>query len=636
MHITNSEMGDLRSAQGSIVKRGLGLSKQSHYHRVLQACNITPIEEVIAENAAILQILEDPLNLVIITRVEVSSEACRGILTGNTKSTCVVVRKIHYTIFQTSKDNMPLTINKAPFKKCSAINNGRRWARIENNHTRGLTDSTWASTTKSKWEKTVIMCDRTLTNTRPSIYQDRGWRSFTLIIKKTCRSDMAIEPYPMRASAYEGWTLLRTRGRQYGACELNLIYSSREPANTQTNQGTRVFKEENWIILVSSLWGDESRSQTTIHFSHSIVHLCPSMAPYNIHSGVNGLKKNPSSSSSTILPINCRKKQPNTISSEHRSYKALDDGSPLMTKGKMSQPRHRNDKRLQCMNQTRLEQPCIYVCVLNSFYMTHPCLTRNMFCNIYAVPKKKNFAPITLKTFCRAVQLIQGNTINVKREVEIQSHLKHPNILRMYGYFHCEKRVYLMLEYAHHGEMYKVLTSQPERRFTEFQAANYIVQLVSALKYCHVKNVIHRDIKPENILIAFNGQLKIADFGWSVHSPTERRMTLCGTLDYLAPEMVENRPYDETVDIWSLGVLCYEFLAGKPSFEAGTQMETFKRIARVDIKFPKSFSEEVKDLICKVLRYNPKERLSLDGIMEHSWIKIHYRPDVQPPNPCHK
>lgn len=261
-------------------------------------------------------------------------------------------------------------------------------------------------------------------------------------------------------------------------------------------------------------------------------------------------------------------------------------------------------------------------------------LGRGKFGNVYLAREKKSKTIIALKVLFKSMLAKIDIVHQVKREVEIQSHLRHPNILRMYGYFHCEKRVYLMLEYAHHGEMYKVLTTQPDRRFTEFQAANYIVQLVSALKYCHVKNVIHRDIKPENILIAANGQLKIADFGWSVHSPSERRMTLCGTLDYLAPEMVENRPYDETVDIWSLGVLCYEFLAGKPSFEAGTQMETFKRIARVDIKFPKSFSDDIKDLICKILRYAAKDRLSLDGIMEHSWIKNHFHPGEQPPNPC--
>jgi len=87
-----------------------------------------------------------------------------------------------------------------------------------------------------------------------------------------------------------------------------------------------------------------------------------------------------------------------------------------------------------------------------------------------------------------------------------------------------------------------IVTSQGER-----QSAQYILELSQALSYCHTKHVIHRDIKPENLLIGHNGELKIADFGWSVHAPTSRRNTLCGTLDYLPPEMVEGREHDEQV-----------------------------------------------------------------------------------------
>ncbi|XP_068215410.1 aurora kinase A-like [Palaemon carinicauda] len=272
---------------------------------------------------------------------------------------------------------------------------------------------------------------------------------------------------------------------------------------------------------------------------------------------------------------------------------------------------------------------------LDDFEIGRP-LGKGKFGNVYLARERKSKTVIALKVVFKNVLAKAGVTHQVRREVEIQSHLRHPNILRLYGYFHCEKRVYLILEFARYGEMYKVLCSQPEKRFTEHQAANYMIQLISALKYCHSKKVIHRDIKPENILIAADGQLKIADFGWSVYSPNERRTTLCGTLDYLPPEMIEGRMYDEKVDIWSLGVLCYEFLAGKPSFEAKSHAETFKRIARVDIRFPTHFSEDVKDLICRMLRYNPRDRLSFDAIMEHPWIKSHYNSSAPPPNPCVK
>lgn len=154
----------------------------------------------------------------------------------------------------------------------------------------------------------------------------------------------------------------------------------------------------------------------------------------------------------------------------------------------------------------------------------------------------------------------------LRREIEIQSHLRHKNILRLYGYFWDEKQIYLILEYAPKGQLYDIL--QKRERFSERRAAMYINSLARALRYCHSKHVIHRDIKPENLLLGYKGEIKIADFGWSVHAPSSRRTTLCGTLDYLPPEMIQFQNYDYNVDIWSLGVLAYEFLVGSPPFEA--------------------------------------------------------------------
>lgn len=135
--------------------------------------------------------------------------------------------------------------------------------------------------------------------------------------------------------------------------------------------------------------------------------------------------------------------------------------------------------------------------------------------------------------------------------------------------------------------------------FTLFQ---YVAQLAGALHYCHTKHVIHRDIKPENLLVGLDGELKIADFGWSVHAPSSRRRTLCGTLDYLPPEMIEGKEHDQNVDIWSLGVLLYELLVGRPPFEAEGNTETYKRITKVDLQFPSTMSEGPRNLIRKVRR----------------------------------
>jgi aurora kinase len=181
--------------------------------------------------------------------------------------------------------------------------------------------------------------------------------------------------------------------------------------------------------------------------------------------------------------------------------------------------------------------------------------------------------------------------------------------------------VFLILEYAARGELYKEL--QRCRHFSERRSATYIASLARALMYCHKKHVIHRDIKPENLLVGLKGELKIADFGWSVHAPGARRNTLCGTLDYLPPEMVEGKSHDSCVDVWSLGVLCYEFLFGGPPFEAPGHNETYKRILKVDLHFPSSpvVSDGAKDLIMSLLRREPCDRLTLEQVLKHPWIE---------------
>lgn len=208
----------------------------------------------------------------------------------------------------------------------------------------------------------------------------------------------------------------------------------------------------------------------------------------------------------------------------------------------------------------------------------------------------------------------------VLREIEIQTHLKHPNILSLRTYFYDEKRIYLVLDYAAEGELYKHLQDSPNHSFSETKAAKYIYQVADALNYCHLNKVIHRDIKPENLLLTLTGDVLLADFGWSVHAPSSRRKTMCGTLDYLPPEMIDGKMYNEYVDHWCLGVLCYEFLVGKPPFESKDTNETYARIRKVDVRFPKCVPEGAKDLISKLLRQCPTERLPLPDVMKHSWI----------------
>ncbi|CAK7263813.1 spindle assembly checkpoint kinase [Sporothrix epigloea] len=263
---------------------------------------------------------------------------------------------------------------------------------------------------------------------------------------------------------------------------------------------------------------------------------------------------------------------------------------------------------------------------LGMFEIGRP-LGKGKFGRVYLARERSSGFICALKVLYKS-ELQHGSGVEkqVRREVEIQSNLRHPNILKMYGHFHDSKRVFLILEFAGRGELYKHL--RKENRFPEWKAAQYVAQMASALRYLHRKHVIHRDIKPENILVGIHGELKISDFGWSVHAPNHRRTTLCGTLDYLPPEMVRphgngnDNSYDEKVDLWSLGVLTYEFLVGEAPFE-DTMVMTHRRIARADMTIPSFVSPEARDLIKKLLVLDPAKRLPLDAVQQHPWIIKH-------------
>lgn len=245
-------------------------------------------------------------------------------------------------------------------------------------------------------------------------------------------------------------------------------------------------------------------------------------------------------------------------------------------------------------------------------------LGKGKFGKVYCVREKTHGYVCALKVMDKKELIEYKVEKQFRREVEIQSNLRHPNILRLYGHFHDATRVYLIIEYVACGELFKVL--RKEGRFSEPKSAKYISQMASALAYLHSKHIIHRDIKPENILLGLDGNIKIADFGWSVHSTSNRRTTMCGTLDYLPPEMVEAKEHDYRVDIWSLGVLTYEFLVGNPPFEESGHAATYRRISKVDLRIPSYVSPEAADLIKKLLQHDPGRRFPLEDVDKHPWV----------------
>ncbi|KAI7886119.1 kinase-like protein [Lichtheimia hyalospora FSU 10163] len=251
------------------------------------------------------------------------------------------------------------------------------------------------------------------------------------------------------------------------------------------------------------------------------------------------------------------------------------------------------------------------------------CLGNGRFGTVYLAKEMSSKQLVALKII-KKQEMQAANIVSfLQREVEIQGHLRHPNILRLYGYFHDKENVYIVLEYAEKGALNNMI--QEHGCLSEPSAAKLMLQVINALKYLHALRVIHRDIKPENLLVDSKGRLKLADFGWAVHDPWPRRRTFCGTLDYLSPEMIENKAHDEKVDVWAIGILCYEMLVGNPPFEMETDdyMETYKCILGLRYTFPKHLSAQARDFIFSILQKDPSKRPKLVQLEKHPWLKTH-------------
>ncbi|MCQ2819128.1 MAG: protein kinase [archaeon] len=208
-----------------------------------------------------------------------------------------------------------------------------------------------------------------------------------------------------------------------------------------------------------------------------------------------------------------------------------------------------------------------------------------------------------------------------KREIEIMYKIRHPNVVHLYGHFEDDKYIYFIMEYVDKGNVYNIIPKDKGKKLSTAEIANLMKGVISAVYFLHNMNppIIHRDIKPENVLLAQGNMAKLTDFGWSNYG-NEQRETVCGTPIYLAPEIINQTGHDEKVDIWCIGVLLFELCTGKVPFE-GNNLETLKaNIRKMKISWPRDISTEAKNLISKILKFDPKDRLSLPDIMKHPFF----------------
>ncbi|GAV75016.1 Pkinase domain-containing protein/NAF domain-containing protein [Cephalotus follicularis] len=219
----------------------------------------------------------------------------------------------------------------------------------------------------------------------------------------------------------------------------------------------------------------------------------------------------------------------------------------------------------------------------------------------------------------------------IKREISTMKLIRHPNVIRMYEVMASKTKIYIVLEFVTGGELFDKIASKG--RLKEEEARMYFQQLINAVDYCHSRGVYHRDLKPENLLLDASGVLKVSDFGLSALPQQVREdgllHTTCGTPNYVAPEVINNKGYDGAkADLWSCGVILFVLMAGFLPFEESNLMTLYKKINKADFTCPPWFSTSAKKLIKRILDPNPVTRITISDVLENEWFKKGYKPPV--------
>ncbi|CAK88379.1 unnamed protein product (macronuclear) [Paramecium tetraurelia] len=237
---------------------------------------------------------------------------------------------------------------------------------------------------------------------------------------------------------------------------------------------------------------------------------------------------------------------------------------------------------------------------------------------------------VSLKLYAMKVLIKKSvKTLTQKKHVQTERKVleitNHNFITKLHYAFQSQTKLYLIMEFVPGGELFYHLKLQG--RMTEKKTKFYAAEILIGLDYLHKQNIIYRDLKPENILLDSEGHIKLCDFGLSkiCYGNDMSAKTVCGTIEYIAPEVIIGQVYSKCCDWWTYGALLYDLLTGKPPFYRLSRKQIIEYATEKDIEIPQYLSEEATDLLKKLLKRNPRERLGLkrdaQEIYEHPFFK---------------
>ncbi|KAH6852407.1 camp-dependent protein kinase A [Alternaria alternata] len=294
---------------------------------------------------------------------------------------------------------------------------------------------------------------------------------------------------------------------------------------------------------------------------------------------------------------------------------------PNNTSSHQSAPRNGGAVQFQTqpLNQTRVTK--------GKYSLTDFTIQRTLgtgsFGRVHLVQSKHNQRFYAVKVLKKAQVVKMKQVEHTNDERRMLQQVKHPFLITLWGTFQDSKNLYMVMDFVEGGELFSLL--RKSQRFPNPVAKFYAAEVTLALDYLHSHNIIYRDLKPENLLLDRHGHLKITDFGFAKEVP-DITWTLCGTPDYLAPEVVASKGYNKSVDWWSLGILIFEMLCGfTPFWDGGSPMKIYENILKSRVKYPPYIHPDAHDLLQKLITPDLTKRLgNLHGgskdVMNHPWF----------------